>query len=264
MTKEEVIKTCKNAAGIIAGTELLDMEVLENLSNLKVLSRCGSGMDNVELREAKRLGIKVFNTPDAPTIAVAELTIGLIISLLRKVNFMDTDIRKGVWKKKMGCLLSGKHIGIIGFGKIGKKVAEFLGVFGCKIAFHDPLVKDVGKHKPMDKESLLGWADIVTLHATSKSCIISDREFLLMKRKSWLINVSRGELVDEYTLYEQLLNGHLAGAAIDVFGKEPYNGNLSKLNNVILTPHIGSYAVECRINMESEAVNNLLKWSDIS
>ncbi len=268
----EIIELCEGATGIIAGTEILDVDTLECLTktypqssvlspqSLKVISRCGAGLDNVDVNVANRLGIKVFNTPDAPTLAVAELTVGLILDLLRKVSWMDREFRGGKWQKRMGNLLCGKKVGIKGFGRIGKKVAELLKPFGCEIAYADPFVEDglLGLCR-LSLEDLLKRADIVTIHVGVHERLIGEKELQLMKKGAWLINTSRGGVVDEAILYEYLKNGYLSGAALDVFEEEPYAGPLKELNNVILTPHIGSYAKEARVRMEMEAVENLLR-----
>lgn len=257
---EELVDFAKDAVGLIAGTEAIKEDTMSKLPKLKIISRCGAGLESVDLEAAKRLKIKVFNTPDAPTLAVAELTVGLILNLLRKVNKMDAAIRRGEWQKLTGNLLLNKKVGVIGFGKIGKKVAGLLKAFGCQIAYTDPNIKTaVGKFKMMSKEELLGWADIITIHASSKDRILGEKEFKLLKKGAWLVNVSRGETIEESALYKVLKDNHISGAAIDVFAEEPYCGRLKELDNVILTPHIGSYAKEARINMEMEAVQNLIK-----
>ncbi len=272
LKKDEIVELCSDAIGIIAGTEILDVDTLEcltktysqssvlNPQSLKVISRCGAGLDNVDLDTATRLGIKVFNTPDAPTLAVAELTVGLILDLLRKVSWMNREFRDNKWQKRMGNLLSGKKVGIKGFGKIGKKVAELLKSFSCEIAYADPFVKDglLGL-KRLSLEYLLAWADIVTIHIGVSERLIGKKQFQLMKKGAWLINTSRGGVIDESILYEYLKSGYLSGAALDVFEEEPYTGPLKELDNVILTPHIGSYAKEARVRMEMEAVENLLR-----
>jgi len=257
---EELIGLAKEAVGLIAGTESITEEVLTKLTNLKVISRCGVGMETVDLDAAKRLGIKVFNTPDAPTLAVAELTVGLILSLLRKISLTGMAVKNGKWQKLMGNLLSGKRVGIIGFGRIGKKVAELLNCFDCEILFTDPLViESKGSFKSVPIEKLLKDSDIVSIHVSANDKILGLKELKMMKRGAWLINTSRGEVVDEGALYEVLKGGHLSGAALDVFAQEPYAGALLKLDNVILTPHVGSYAKESRVEMERQSVENLLK-----
>jgi len=160
----------------------------------------------------------------------------------------------------MGNLLSGKKVGIIGFGRIGKQVFSSLVSFGCEFAYYDPFVKksSLGIRK-LSKKNLLKWADIVTIHVSSKEKILTKEDLRLLNKGSWLINTSRGGTVDEQAIYDLLEDGHLCGAALDVFDQEPYNGVLKQIDKVILTPHIGSYAKEARIKMEKEAVNNLLK-----
>ncbi len=269
LKSSEIVELCKDAVGIIAGTEMIDAEILKRLtqssalcpqSSLKVISRCGAGLDNVDHEAAKRLGIEVFNTPDAPTLAVAELTVGLILNLLRKVNLMDNAIRNGRWEKLIGNLLSGKRVGIIGFGRIGRKVSELVKSFNCEIAYADPFVDDdIFGLKRLSLEELLRWADIISIHVSGKDKLVKEKHLSLMKKGSWLINVARGGVVDENALYRALKKGSLSGAALDVFTEEPYNGCLKELDNVILTPHIGSYALEARIEMERQAVENLLK-----
>ena len=257
---DELVELAKGSVGIIAGTESMTGDVLSRLSGLKVISRCGAGIENVDLDAARRLGVKVFNTPDAPTLAVAELTVGLMLSLLRRTREMDGGVRSGRWEKMMGNLLFGKKVGIAGYGRIGRKVAEILKSFHCELAYFDPLIKDTaGAVKRLSKEEMLRWADIITIHAATKEMILGEEELRLMKDGTWLINVSRGEAVDENALYRELKNGRLNGAALDVFKDEPYKGPLKDLSNVLLTPHIGSYAKESRIMMEKEAVENLLK-----
>lgn len=260
LTKDEVIDLAKDADGLVAGTELLNGGVLKQLPKLKVISRCGAGLDNVDLEKTKELGIKVFSTPYGPTLAVAELTLGLMLDLLRKITAMDRELRTGVWKKQMGSLLTGKRVGILGCGRIGQKVAELLAPLGVQIAYYD-ICSFEGTILLMSKNELLSWADIITLHCSANTDgkpVIGEAELNLMKDNTWLINASRGGLVDEKALYSALKEGKLSGAALDVFDNEPYEGPLRDLGNVILTPHIGSYAKEGRIQMEKDAVQNLI------
>jgi D-3-phosphoglycerate dehydrogenase len=262
MTPAEVVALCADADGIIAGTESLDAGVLAQLTRLKVISRCGTGMNNVDVKAAEARGIKVFNTPGAPTAAVAELVVGQMLSMLRRTFEMDRKLRAGVWEKKMGNLLSGKTVGIVGFGRIGRKVAELLRPFGVEIIYTDP--REAGKDLKVRKVSLtelLERADIVTLHAAVEDgkVILGEAEIRRMKKGAWLMNLSRGEALDENALCSALRDGHLSGAALDVYRQEPYEGSLKGLENIILTPHVGSYAAEARVLMEIEAVENLLK-----
>ena len=249
---------------LIAGTEPLTQRVLESAKRLKVISRCGTGLDNVDIKAADKLGIKVYNTPYGPTQSVAELTIGLMLDMLRHISKMDRDIRSGLWKKYTGNLLSEKKVGIIGFGKVGQKVAELLMPFGCEIVCYDIRMEDKElKIKIASLDEILRTSDIISIHVSSKGQIIGKEEFKKIKKGAWIINVSRGGVIDESELYKALKKGHLSGAALDVFEQEPYAGPLKELDNVILTPHIGSYAKEGRINMEIDAVKNLLDGAGI-
>lgn len=260
LTPDECLNLYKDIDGLIAGTEALTAEILKSATNLKVISRCGVGMDNIDLAAAKRHGIQVFNTPGSPTIAVAELTIGLILSLLRHIPCSDRDIRTGKWQKRMGNLLQGKKVGIVGFGRIGQKVAELVLGLGAQVIYCDPAVDKAG-YTPMSLDKLLSQSDIVSLHVSGgeDAPLLGDKELRSMKQGSYLINCARGGMVDEDALYQVLQEGWLAGAAVDVFDEEPYTGALAKLDNVILTPHIGSYAIESRVEMETQAAKNLIE-----
>lgn len=261
LSEDETVALLEGCVGVAAGTEPLTARVLDALPDLKVISRCGTGMDNVDMEAAGKRNIIVCNTPDGPTLAVAELTLGYALDLMRQVTRMDRELRSGVWKKRMGNILSGKKLGIIGFGRIGQAVANVFSSLGVEIAFNDPIVES-DRYRKKDVNELLAWADILTLHCSLSGgeCSLFTFEHLhLMKPGGWLINASRGGLVKESTLYEMLVSGHLAGAAIDVFEQEPYTGTLLELENVILTPHIGSYAKESRIQMEIDTIQNLLK-----
>lgn len=259
----EIIKFASDAEGIIAGTEEYGRDILEKLGKLKVISRCGAGTDNIDLRAAEELGIKVFNTPDIPALAVAELTVGLMLNLLRKVSLADRQLRRGLWQKYMGSLLKDKNIGMIGFGRIGKKVAELLSPFAVNIAYYDICAKEVtSPYAFKAMPDLLAWSDILSLHCSAsrgENKLLGKKEFAQMKNTAFLINTSRGGLIDEEALYDYIKEGRIAGAALDVFEEEPYKGKLSELGNVILTPHIGSYARETRMKMEEQAVVNLFK-----
>ncbi len=218
-------------------------------------------MDSVDLGAAKEKGIAVRNTPDAPTRAVAELTLAYALDLLRGVARMDRDVRAGIWKKRMGVLLEGKRVGIVGFGRIGRAVATLFAAFGAQIAFADPAAHD-SVHPKMELDALCAWAQLVSLHCSTPKDgkpVMSAQLLELMQPGSWLINAARGGLVDEEALFGLLQSGRLAGAALDVFAEEPYTGPLAGLDNVILTPHIGSYAQESRIRQEVETVKNLLE-----
>jgi len=266
LTREETISLCADCQGIVAGTETYDAEVLDRLPELKALSRCGVGMDSVNQEVCAARGIAVRNTPLGPTRAVAELVAGLILDMLRNISRMDRELRGGTWKKRMGSLLEGKKVGIVGYGRIGRATGDLLERLGARVAFSDPFVREADRER-MELPDLLAWADIISLHCskTAEACHLLDGAMLsLMRPGSWLVNAGRGGLVDEEALAGLLRSGHLAGAAIDCFEKEPYTGPLREIESAILTPHIGSYAREGRIRMEIDAVRNLLDALGVS
>ncbi|OPY89038.1 MAG: Phenyllactate dehydrogenase [Smithella sp. PtaU1.Bin162] len=262
LTRKELLDLLDNkVVGLIAGLETIDREVLEK-SKLQVVSRVGAGISNVDLAAACAMGVKVFNTPDAPTSAVAELTIGALLSLLRMIPQMDQALHDGKWQKKIGLQLQGKTVAIIGFGRIGRKVAALLFPFGVKILVVDPYINEsdcVGCRK-VTLEAALLEADVVTIHSSGHDRLIGDEEFTHMKKGVYLLNVARGGVVSEKALIEALENKTVAGAWLDTFEEEPYNGILCHYPNVILTPHVGSYTAECRLQMETEAVDSLLNY----
>jgi D-3-phosphoglycerate dehydrogenase len=236
---------------------------MEALPELRVISRCGVGMDSVDLEAAKEKGIAVRNTPEGPTKAVAELTLGFALDLMRQVTLMDREVRAGTWKKRTGFLLHGKKVGIVGFGRIGRAVAGVFRALWCEAAFYDPFIAgDTDGCTRMELDGLLAWADIVTLHCAKPkdgSLVLDAARIGAMKKGAWLINAARGGIVDEEALAAALREGSLSGAALDVFAKEPYSGPLTGLPTAILTPHIGSYAREARIGMEVDTIKNLLE-----
>ena len=249
--------------GIIAGVEPLTRKVLSSAKSLKIISRCGIGTDSVDLEAAAEMEIPVHITPSAPVIAVAELTVGLILSTLRRTSEADRNLRQGNWKPLMGRLLASQVIGLVGYGRVGKRVGQLLGAFGAQtiaydICCGDSLFADTVCSSSLDE--LLERATVITLHIpySADNHHFADRNFISkMKFGSILVNASRGGLVDEEALYDALVSGHLAGAALDTFEEEPYSGQLITLPQVVLTPHMGSYAKEARIQMEQEAAQNL-------
>ncbi len=251
ITPEELRQLLPGVVGLIAGTETIDKETLKN-SGLKVISRVGVGMDGIDLEAAKELNIVVKNTPDAPTIAVAELALAGILSLLRQIPQMNQEVHQKVWDSKMGVQLTGKTILIVGFGRIGRHLAKLLEPFRVKLVAVDSTLPGI---------SLKEWlpeADIVCLHISGSQQILGQEEFSLMKKGVFVLNASRGGVVNEADLVEALKEGKVAGAWLDVFIKEPYAGPLTEFPQVIMTPHIGSNTKESRAQMEKEAVDNLL------
>lgn len=266
LNEQEILSLLDDAVGIIAGTEKISEKIISSGDHLKVISRYGIGMDNVDLKAADKKGVLVYNTPEAPSVAVAELTLTLVLNLLKKIGKADRSLRNDNWKPEMGNLLSGKTIGIIGLGRIGKKLTQFLQAFNVKkLSYEKNPDKNFVTNYKIDLvtlDDLLSKSDIVTIHVPlteETHHIIGRRELEIMKETAILINCARGGIVDEDALYSFLKDKKMAGAAIDAFEDEPNTGKLKELDNVILTPHIGTYTVETRRNMEIEAVKNLIK-----
>ncbi len=262
LTEDQAIDLLgKNSIGLIAGLEPLNEKVLQSATSLKVIARVGTGLDNIDLTAAEKLGIKVLNTPDAPTSAVAELTLGHILGLLRNITRTDRQIRTNNWQGQMGSLLETKTVGIIGFGRIGRKVAKLVSAFGAKVIVHDPFIR-AENFENCSLKKLCTQSDVLTLHvpySDKTHHMIGLEEIQAMRPGSFVVNVSRGGLVDEVFLLSALESGHLAGAALDCFEQEPYFGPLCKLENVQMTAHMGTYARETRDLMEQEASLLLVK-----
>lgn len=250
LNSAEVSALIVDCDGYIAGLDQIDRIALLNANRLKVISRYGVGVDNVDINFAKQNGIVVTNTPGANSIAVAELTLGLILSLARSIPKASVETRSGNWPRLSGLSIEGKTIGIIGLGSIGKQVARRLLGFDCHLLAYDP-IPDMAFAVEYDinltsLDFLIKESDFITLHVPllSETRGLVNNTFLnKMKRGSFLINTSRGELVDENALCEAIQRGHLRGAAIDVFTKEPPDDNhpLLHLPQVIVTPHCGAH-----------------------
>jgi D-3-phosphoglycerate dehydrogenase len=252
-----------DVVGMVAGTEPLTRRVLAGARGLKVVARCGIGLDSVDLAAAGELGIEVTNTPDAPSAAVAELTLGLMLDQLRRISRADRQIRAGQWKPLMGGLLAARTVGVVGYGRIGRRVSKLVQAFGARVLATDAAgVQPDGIAEPCALERLLAEADVVTLHMPSQKGaghFLDAARIGRMKRGAVLVNTARGGLVDEDALAEAIREGRLGGAALDTYEKEPYSGPLAELPQLVLTAHMGSYAEESRGIMEREAADNLLK-----
>lgn len=261
----EAINILYDVKGIIAGTEAYTENTLNQLPNLKVISRLGVGMDNIDLKAAEKKGIQVFKTKTTPAKAVAELSLGLMLDIQRKISKQFYDLIGGTWNKQMGSLLSGKTLGIIGLGTIGKSLVELVNGFNFNLLAFDQ-IKDQSFGAKYNitycgLDSLLKNSDIISIHLNLSSQtknLINRARLNLMKPDSILINTSRGGIVDEQALYEILINRKIKGCGLDVYSQEPYDGQLTSLENVVLTPHIAAYAKEIRVKMEIEAVENLI------
>lgn len=265
LTESEVVDLGSDCCGIIAGVEKLNAEVLRKLPDLVCISRVGVGIDNIDIEYAKKNNIRIINTPYGPTKAVSELAIGMSLSLLRNIHDLNNKLKRLKWEKHIGNLLSEQKIGIIGMGKIGKYTSRLFRNFGCEVMGYDINPdNNWGKNNSVsfvDLNELLIKSNVICFHLPliEESYFIDTNEFNLMKKDVKLINLSRGGVVNEKSLYEFLSSNSEASAAIDVFEEEPYKGELINLENTLVTPHIGSYAKESKVRMEIDSVNNLLK-----
>ncbi len=264
LTEEEVIELLRRhrPQGLIAGVEPLTRRAMESDPELRVISRCGVGLDNVDLDSARDLGILVCTTPTAPVESVAELTVGLMLAALRSIPQADAAIRRGEWPRTGGNLLGGKTVGLVGCGRIGSAVASLLAAFGCPLLGYDPMVRDHGRCVMVTLDELLEQSDIISLHAPltrTTARLIDEAALARMKPGALLVNTARGGLVDEAALVHALERGIIAAAALDVFDAEPYGGPLVGMTDrTVLTSHIGAAAREARAAMEAEAVLNLV------
>lgn len=267
ITREELIENIKDVDGLIAGTEKIDKEVLAHAPNLKIISRVGIGLDSISFKDVLDRNILLTYTPEAVTRAVAELTLANMLNLARSIININNDLKEGRWNRIIGYELSTLTIGIIGFGRVGRTVAKLLRGFDCRILANDLAPDDeIGSYYDITfckKEEIYKNADIITLHVPKTPLtdnMITLREMQLMKRTASLINTSRGGIINEDDLFEALKEGEIASAAIDVYNKEPYEGPLAGLENIILTSHSGSCSTRARHLMEFTAASEIEKF----
>lgn len=265
----ELAELARDFGILIAGTEPITARVMESAPHLKLIARVGIGLDSVDLNAARQRGVAVSYTPDAPSPAVAELTLGLMFNLLRHISSADRGMRNGVWQRYMGQRLDGLTVGVIGVGRIGKRVLRSLHLaFPNTHLLANDLSPDLDfghEHavRWVDKETIYREADIITLHLPRTLLtyqLITRKEFEQMKPGVLLINTSRGGMIHEQDLIESLRSNRIGGAAIDVFESEPYSGELSTLERCVLTCHMGSMSADCRARMELEATEEALRF----
>lgn len=271
---EEMPPEVKKIEAMILSLELVDERLLTNVPRLKIVARYGVGYDNVDVEACTRRGIYVTHTPGVLSHAVAELTIGLMLCLSRRLIHADRYARtewalpkeNGGARLPMGIDLYGKTLGIIGLGRIGYEVAVRARAFGMKIIYYD-VKRKVDAEKTLgaqyvDLKTLLENSDFVSIHVPltpQTRCLIGERELRLMRPTAYLINTSRGSVVDEEALCRALKEGWISGAGLDVFVKEPLplDSPLVKMENVVLAPHIGTYTIETRGAMAMMCIENV-------
>ena len=251
---------------VIRSATKLTKEVLDKAEQLKIIARCGVGIDNVDLDFAKSKNIFVTNAPSANLISVVELTVALIISASRKLSLADSHLKKGKWNRSefLGYELYGKTLGIVGFGKAGRLVADRMKSFGMSIVFYDPYVTDWnGSEESVELNDLLRTADVVSIHVIKTKDtenLISKDMLDLLKPSSIIVNTSRGGVLDEDYLFELLESEKIFGAGLDVYSNEPPE-NVDRYNglNLVTTPHIGASTNEAQLKAGLETIENIKK-----
>ncbi len=273
ITPEKLIEKIPGYDAIVVRSRTkVRKETLEAATNLKAVARAGVGLDNVDLVTAKERDVKVINSPEAPSNAVAELIIGLIFSLARNIAEADSTMKQGKWEKKRltGFELQGKTMGIIGLGRIGHLVAEKANALGMKLLIYNrtrdrvrSMVEALGAEL-VDIEKVYTDSDIISMHlpATPETRhMVSSDQFEMMKSTAYIINAARGGLIDEAALKKALDEGKIAGAALDVYEEEPTKDtDLVGRSNVVCTPHIGAGSVEASIGNSTIVAEKLIKF----
>lgn len=265
---KRLIQFIEGAEGLIIGLEKIDRDVIDSLSSLKIISKYGVGLDNIDTQYCSQNGIAIGWTPGTNKTSVAEMTVAFMIALSRNLFLTSNQLKHGNWNKNGGYNLSGKTVGIIGVGNVGKEVVRLLKPFDNKILVNDIIDQ---KHYYREnsviestKEKIYRESDIVTLHVpltTETSNMISKDVFAMMKKESFFINTSRGKVVEESGLKWALINDLIAGAAIDVYDKEPpEDSELLNLPNLICTPHIGGSSLESVLAMGRSAIQHLVEF----
>ncbi len=274
ITPEQIAEKIGNfQVVVIRGRTKLSRELIEKADKCKIIARVGVGLDNIDQEAAKEKNVRVINAVEGATTAVAELVIGLMLSMAREIPRADREIRNGNWIKKelAGSELKGKYLGIIGLGNIGKRLGRLARALNMNIIGYDVIPiddefsKEVGLMKA-DLDTLLSSADYVSLHVPlldSTHHMINAEKLKLMKNTARIINTSRGGVIDEEALYNSLKEGNIAGAALDVFEVEPATGNkLTTLPNFVATPHMGAQTKEAQLlaaNIIAEKIIQVLR-----
>lgn len=267
LSSKDVASLLNGMDGYIAGLDVIDEEALKNADKLKVISRYGVGVDNVDLKAASARGIIVTNTPGANSVSVAELALGLILGLARQIPEADKAVHNGKYPRLSGVSLEGKTIGILGLGAIGKQLARRLVGFDCQLLAYDPYPDQAfaDKHQVIfaSMSEVAAKADFLSLHLPllpETKSLVNESFLNRMKKGSYLINTSRGEVVDETALFNALQSGQLKGAGLDAFSVEPPDPSnpLLSLSQVIATPHLGAQTDGATSNMGWFAMKDCL------
>jgi D-3-phosphoglycerate dehydrogenase len=265
-TREELVEYFSDADGVVVGLEKIDDTLLAALPRLRIIAKYGVGLDNIDLEACAARNIKIGWTAGVNKESVAEMALGFMLMLCRNLYVTSNQLKQGTWNKAGGWSLRNKTIGIIGVGHIGKQLAKMLEPFGCRILANDIATVDVPDYVTLtDKETILGESDIISIHTPLTALtlkMINSDALSKMKKTAYLINTARGGIVDEQALKEALTNGIIAGAALDVYEKEPPEDRvLLSCSNLICTPHVAGNAYEAVVAMGEAAIHHLTKYS---
>jgi len=264
--EEELIRSCREAAGILNQYSLLTRRVLENLPKCNVIARYGVGVDSVDLKAASDLGIIVANVPDYCVDEVADQTVALILALIRKVAFFDRKVKSDQWDFRQGKpihRIKGKTMGLVGCGRIGLEVAKRISAFGVRVIAFDPYIqKGEGWIELTDFNTILKESDFISIHCPLNETtrhLIGEREFKKMEKKPLIINTSRGSIIDEHALIQALAQGRVSGAGLDVLETEPPNSKspLLETENAVLSPHMSFYSEESISELKRRTAENV-------
>lgn len=266
LKEDELIPLLKDCDGYIAGLDFITEKVLKSCEKLKVISRYGAGYDRVDIEAAREKGVLVTNTPGVNAEAVGELAFSLILSVARKIPYLNQSTREGQWVRSTGMELKGKTIGIMGLGAIGKVVARCAKGFEMKVIAYDPFINEdyCASHQigVCTFEEVIEQADVISLHLPlndSTKHLIGEEAIGRMKPGAILINTSRGGIIDEDAAYQALKSGKLGGLGLDAFEVEPPAGSLLfEFDNVVVTPHTGAHTREATDNMANASIRNLI------
>lgn len=264
LSETELVSLIPDVDALVAGTEPITDRVFSAAPNLRIISRVGVGLDNVDLLAARFRDLAVAYTPEAPCDAVAELTVGLMLCLARGIHQANNLAHAGQWDRILGWRLGDLTVGVIGVGRIGRRVIHLLSGFDSRILANDLEPRELPSTVEwVDKETLYRRSDLVTLHVPltpQTRGLIGAPELELMKQSAALVKTSRGGVVDEVSLARALRGAGLRAAAIDVFCDEPYTGALAGSDNCLITCHMGSMAADCRFRMEYGAACNAVNF----
>lgn len=269
LTEAELAEMVADCDAIVAGTEPISRRVMDAAPRLRLVSRVGVGLDSVDLVAARERGISVAYTPEAPAPAVAELALGLMLTLLRNVHVANSQMHNCQWQRHFGRRLSEVRVGIIGAGRIGGRLIRLLEAFDppeimvCDRRGEIAELQSSAKIRRASKDEIYRLADLVSIHVpltTETTGMVQECHLRSMKADAVIINTSRGGIIDEQALFRVLSEGHLYGAAIDVFDQEPYQGPLTAIERCLLTAHMGSMSLDCRVRMEVEATEDVIRF----